>query len=552
MQITRRDFLKDIAYGAAIVGLSPWVSQSDGPMATQTTTSNLSSTPWQWIPTRDLGTDNPIIIALNRIAFGPRLGDFERVQQIGVDAYIEEQLASERIDDSALEQRLAAMFPTLSKSIGELMRDYPQRPQVVQNLSKAERLEQILAGLGIKTELTQNPQEVVAQLQDATMMRALFSRRQLQEVLVDFWSNHFSIFALKNDDRWMKTVDDREVIRKNAFGKFGDLLLASAQSPAMLVYLDNQLNVKGVANENYAREIMELHTLGVDGGYTQQDVAELARAFTGWTIRQPRRSGAFGAIDYSDAGTFFFDPNRHDVGTKQILGVDLPANGGINDALKIIDVLAKHPSTATFVSKKLVRRFVSDNPPDALVQRAAQTFTQTNGDIRAVLSVILHSDDFKNSFAQKIKRPFELVVSAARAVDLKADDVRALSAIVRLMGQGLFLHPTPDGYPDAGDAWINTGALLARWNFSLALAYNRVPRAKVDLSMLIASRNALLKTTGEVVDFWTNAILYRALSDADRKKLIDAVGGNVSANFDPTRLPDLVTLILASPQFQYR
>ena len=552
MQITRRDFLKDIAYGAALVGLPPLISQLDEPMATQTTPSIFGSTPWQWMPTNDLGAGNPIITALNRIAFGPRPGDFERGQQIGVDAYIEEQLAPEKIDDSALEQRLAMTFPTLSKSIGELMRDYPQRPPVVQNLSKAERLERILAGLGIKTELTQNPQEVVVQLQDATMMRALFSQRQLQEVLVDFWSNHFTIFALKNDDRWMKTVDDREVIRKNAFGKFGDLLLASAQSPAMLVYLDNQLNVKGVANENYAREIMELHTLGVDGGYTQQDVAELARAFTGWTIRQPRRSGAFGGIDYSDAGTFFFDANRHDTGTKRILGIDLPANGGINDALKIIDVLAKHPSTAQFVSRKLARRFVSDHLPDALVQRAAQTFTQTNGDIRAVLSVILHSDDFKNSFAQKIKRPFELVVSAARALDLKADDVRALSAVVRLMGQGLFLHPTPDGYPDVGDAWINTGALLARWNFSLALAYNRVPRAKVDLSTLVASRNASLKTTGEVVDFWTNAILHRPFPDADRKKLIDAVGGNASANFDPTRLPDLVTLILASPHFQYR
>ncbi len=552
MQITRRDFLKDIACGAALVSLPPWVSQLDEPLARQTHLPIFHSSPWQWIPARDLGTGNPIITALNRLAFGPRPGDFERVQQIGVDAYIEEQLAPEKIDDSALEQRLATMYPTLSKSIGELMRDYPQRPQVVQNMSKAERLEQILAGLGVKTELTQNPQQVVAQLQDATMMRALFSRRQLQEVVVDFWSNHFTIYALKNDDRWMKTVDDREVIRKHAFGKFGDLLRASAQSPAMLVYLDNQLNVKGVANENYAREIMELHTLGVDGGYTQQDVAELARAFTGWTVRQPRRSGAFGATDYSDAGTFFFDSNRHDNAAKRVLGIDLPANGGINDALKIVDVLAKHPSTAQFVSKKLARRFVSDNPPDALVQRAAQTFTQTNGDIRAVLSVILHSDDFKNSFAQKIKRPVELVASAARAMDLQADDVRALSTTVRLMGQGLFLHPTPDGYPDVGDAWINTGALLARWNFALALAYNRVPRAKVDLSKLIASRGVSIKTTGEVVDFWTDVILHRALADADRKKLIDAFGGNASANFDPTRLPDPVALILASPQFQYR
>ncbi|MCI0477027.1 MAG: DUF1800 domain-containing protein, partial [Anaerolineales bacterium] len=396
------------------------------------------------------------------------------------------------------------------------------------------------------------PQEVIAQLQDATMMRALFSQRQLLQVLVDFWSNHFSIFAGKTDCRWMKTVDDRDVIRKHALGKFGDLLLASAQSPAMLVYLDNQLNVKGVANENYAREIMELHTLGVDGGYTQKDVAELARALTGWTVRPARRSGAFGGMDYSDAGTFVFDPSRHDNAVKRVLGVDLPANGGINDALKVIDVLAKHPATARYVSKKLAARFVSDTPPDALVQRAAQTFTQTNGDIRAVLGVILHSDDFKNLFAQKIKRPFELVASAARALDLQADDVRALSTTVRLMGQGLFLHTTPDGYPEAGTAWVNTSALLARWNFALAIAYNRVPRAKVDLAALIAARTTALKTTGEVVDFWANAILHRALPEADRQKLIAAVGGNASANFDPTRVPDLVALILSSPHFQYR
>jgi uncharacterized protein (DUF1800 family) len=320
----------------------------------------------------------------------------------------------------------------------------------------------------------------------------------------------------------------------------------------MLVYLDNQLNVKGVANENYAREIMELHTLGVDGGYTQTDVAELARAFTGWTVRPARRNSATGGMDYSDAGAFVFDPNRHDNAAKRVLGVDLPANGGINDALKIIDVLAKHPATARYVSKKLVTRFVSDAPPDALVQRAAQTFTQTNGDLRAVLSVILHSDDFKNSFAQKIKRPFEFVVSAARALDLRADDVRALATTVRLMGQGLFLHTTPDGYPDAGTAWINTSALLARWNFALALAYNRVPRARVDLAALLAARPTTLKTVGEVVDFGTNALLHRALPEPERQKLISAIGGAASGNFDPTRLPDLVALILASPQFQYR
>lgn len=530
IKITRRDFLKTIST-TVWAGLPSSVLQPDAAPRLDT-----RWTTWlgRETPPSELGTGNPIITTLNRITFGPRPGDFERVQQIGIDAFIEEQLAFETIDDQALEQRLAARFPTLNASASALMRDYPQPPPAQQRTP---------------TPSAQTPQEVVAQLQDATILRALSSQRQLFEVMVDFWSNHLTIYALKNDCRWLKTVDDREVIRKHALGAFGDLLQASAHSPAMLVYLDNQLNIKGVANENYAREIMELHTLGVDGGYTQQDVAELARAFTGWSVRSPRRN-ASGARDYTDAGTFFFNAAQHDNAPKRVLGVDLPANGGINDALKIIDVLAKHPSTARFIAQKLVRRFVADTPPDALVQRAAQTFTQTNGDIRAVLRVILHSDDFKNSFARKVKRPFEFVVSAARALDLQADDVRALATILRLMGQGLFLRTTPDGYPDVADAWINTGALLARWNFALALASNRIPRAQLDLTALTA--NTSLKTTSQAVDFWLDALLHRTLPTSERQKFITALGGDATTRFEPARSAELVALILASPHFQYR
>ncbi len=348
----------------------------------------------------------------------------------------------------------------------------------------------------------------------------------------------------------MKTVDDRDVIRKYAFGKFKDLLFASAQSPAMLEYLDNRLNVKGVPNENYAREVMELHTLSVDGGYNQKDVQELARALTGWTIRPPRRADIFGALDYTDAGTFVFNPKQHDDGPKRILGVDLPAGGGINDALKLLDLLAHHPSTATFISRKLVTRYLADTPPDALVQRAAQTFNQTDGDIRAVLGTILHSDEFKNSFAQKIKRPFELVASTARVLDMQLDDGLSLALALRLMGQGLFQHLTPDGYPDSGTAWINTGGLLARWNLALLATNNRVPKGHVDLKG--AMGGTLPKTAGDVVDLWTDRILHRAIPDADRQKLIAAVGANANGAFDPAKLPDLVALIVASPHFQYR
>ncbi len=393
MQVTRRDFLKDIAFAAALVGLSPWVSQLDEPPPAEMMSFGSSAYPWQWRAPSELGVASPVVTALNRVSFGPRPGDFERVQQIGVDAYIEEQLHPEAIDDSAVEQRIATLYPTLAMSSGDLIQNYPQQPRpVVQKMSKLDRLELLLSGLGLNPVMTANPAEVVNQLQEATMMRAVYSQRQLEQVLVDFWSDHFNIYAYKNDDRWLKTVDDRGVIRQYAFGKFKDLLQASASSPAMIEYLDNRENVKGNANENYARETMELHTLSVDGGYTQKDVQELARAFTGWTIQGPKRVDAFGGMDYSNAGTFFFDPKKHDDGTKQILGVNLPANGGMDDALKIIDVLARHPSTAQFISTKLVRRFVADDPPAALVQRAAQTFTQSDGDIRAVLSMILHSD----------------------------------------------------------------------------------------------------------------------------------------------------------------
>jgi len=547
MQLTRRDFLKDMAFAAAVVGLPKWTTDLDEAPPMEMMSLATSSYPWQWTPSTDIGQGNPIITTLNRIAFGPRPGDFERVQTMGIDAYIEEQLAPEKIDDSVLEQKIAQAYPTLSKSNAELMRDYPQPRQMSpeERAYRAFRAEE----QGVKPYLPPGPNEVIADLQEATVMRALFSKRQLNQVLVNFWSNHFSIYAPKNDCRWMTTTDNRDVIRKNAFGKFGDLLLASAQSPAMLEYLDNRLNVKGVANENYAREIMELHSLGVSGGYTQKDVSELARAFTGWGITAPKRTvGIF--MDYTGAGVFRFDPKQHDDTAKRILGIDLPAGGGISDATKIIDALAHHPSTAQFVSRKMVRWFVSDNPPAALVDRAAQTFTKTDGDMRAVLSAILHSDEFKNSFGQKIKKPFELVVSGLRAVDAQLDDTRAISALLRAMGQGLFLHLTPDGYPDDGTAWINAGALLQRWNYGLMLGANRVPRGKIDAQAALKSVSA--KSVGNVVDQYANTILHRALPDQDRQKMIDWLGGKATANFDAARLPELVALILASPHFQYR
>ncbi len=550
MQVSRRDFLKDLAFAAALVSLPQWTMDLDEPPTMEMMSAvSTGGYPWQWRAPSAPGAVSPIVTALNRVAFGPAVGDFERVQAMGIDAYIEEQLHPETIDDSALDQRLSGRYPTLTMTVGELMNGYPQLPKkTADQMTQLERVEQLLGALGLQPDYSQGPGQVINQLQDVTLLRAIYSRRQLQEVLVDFWSTHFSIYIGKGDDKWMKTVDDREVIRKYAFGNFHDLLRASAQSPAMLEYLDNRLNVQGVPNENYAREVMELHTLSVDGGYTQKDVQELARCLTGWTIRPVNRAGY--NADPTTAGSFVFNPRQHDDGAKQVLGVNIPPNGGIQDGLSMMDVLAHHPSTARFIATKLATRFVADAPPAALVQHATETFTQTGGDIRAVLGVILHSDEFKNSFAQKIKRPFELVASTARALDIQFEDTLALALALRLMGQGLFQCFSPNGYPDNGPAWINTGGLLARWKLSLLAANNRIPKATVDLKG--AMNGANIQTAGDAVDFWTNRILHRALPDADRQKLIDALGGSASASFDAAKLPDLVALILASPHFQYR
>lgn len=323
MQVTRREFLKDIAFASALVGLPTWASQLDEPPPTEMMNFGSTSYPWPWRAPSDLGTASPVVTAISRVGFGPRPGDYPRVQQMGIDAFIDEQLHPESIDDSAVEQQVAKLYPTVEMSSSQLLQNFPPARQVVKRATKADRRDLLLTALGLEMD-AQNPAEVVNQLQAATMMRAVNSRRQLLQVMVDFWSDHFNIYAYKNEDRWLKTADDREVIRQYALGKFKDLLRASASSPAMIEYLDNRENVKGNANENCAREIMELHTLSVDGGYTQKDVQGLARAFTGWTIRGPQRVGVFGLVDYASAGEFVFNPRTHDDDAKQVLGIDLP------------------------------------------------------------------------------------------------------------------------------------------------------------------------------------------------------------------------------------
>src|SRR5467141_835593 len=545
------------------------------------------------LPITELSPDEAILHALNRLAYGPRPGDVERVRQMGLAKWIEQQLNPNSIDDKAMEARLQD-YPTLRLSTAKLIDEYPQPKQAEKQADKqAEKqaqaqtkqeqrradaaaetvsrdtqaaqgqaaggsdgeapqptapnakLEMSDTPAAMKQEQPQGnpaanggrkrdvlgggdpnnvppaiaddskrPQRVVAELGMAKVTRAIYSDRQLQQVMDDFWFNHFNVFAGKGEDRYYLTSYERDVIEPHALGKFKDLVTATAKSPAMLFYLDNFLsadpraaqrqtaeramrqqrrrgrfvwpprppanpqqakkNERGL-NENYGRELMELHTLGVDGGYTQKDVTEVARCFTGWTIDKPRQ--------YAD---FKFDDRLHDPDPKYVLGKKIHA-GGMKDGEQVIDLLAHHPSTAKFISTKLARRFVSDNPPPALVNRMARTFQSSDGDIRAVLKTMIWSPEFwsRESYRAKIKTPFELVISAVRALGTDVDTPMPLVQWVGRIGEPLYQCQPPTGYADKADAWVNTGALLNRLNYSLALAGNKMRGARTDVASLL-------------------------------------------------------------------
>jgi uncharacterized protein (DUF1800 family) len=324
-------------------------------------------------------------------------------------------------------------------------------------------------------------QVVNQDLSEGKLLRAVYSDRQLEEVLTDFWYNHFNVFLDKGSDRYMVTAYERDVIRPHVLGHFRDLLIATAQSPAMLFYLDNwqsrgvdpkanARNRQGL-NENYGRELMELHTLGVDGGYTQQDVTEVARCFTGWTIREPRLGGGFE-----------FNEKIHDKGEKHVLGVTIPAGGGMGDGLKVLDILAERPSTAHFISKSLAIRFVSDTPPEDLVGKMAKTYLKTDGDLLEVMRTMIHAPEFWDpaNFRSKLKSPLEMVASAVRAVNGDIDFAQALTGQLNQLGEPLYRKLEPTGYSNLGAEWTNSASLLARMNFGIALARGKIGGVKVD------------------------------------------------------------------------
>jgi uncharacterized protein (DUF1800 family) len=453
----------------------------------------------------------PTVYLVNRLTFGHQAADLARAAQLGWDGFIEEQLNPEQIDDSALDAALGA-FPTL--------------------FMRPDRL------------LSMDKQAVAGELVAATILRAIYSRRQLFELMVDFWTNHFNIFLHEKLDPWLKTVDDRAVIRSHALGNFGDLLTASAASPAMLSFLDNASSTKAGPNENYAREMMELHTLGLAGGQTQQDVEAVARCFTGWTIE-----GAGG-----QRGRFKFNPATHDDSAQTFLGQTIPAGLGIGQGLRVLATCAGHPATAAHLATKLCVRFVSDTPSPALVAAAAATFTSTGGDIRQVMRTLLTSAEFRGAADQKLRRPFEVVVAAVRALDARLGDggLAALAGTLRLMGQQPFDWQPPNGYPDANAAWASTSGVLSRWNLGLALGANALPGVTADLSAAPGSSAA------QLADAFAKRVLARPLLPADRDKLIAYAAGSRPAQAPLTaaqlkaKLPGLVALILDSPYFQWR
>ena len=529
---------------------------------------------------------------LSRTTFGPRPQDFARARQSGIAALLDEQLRPDKIDDSEVEQKIASL-PTLAMSPAELMEEFPAPKQLKKEEAK-QQISRSSASMLLPEENMakpappemsaaiepEGPRRVVMELGREQLWRAAYSQRQLQEVMVQFWMNHFNIFVEKGVDKWLLTSFEHDAIRPNALGNFSQLLAATAQSPAMLFYLDNWLSVAPNAvpvnrqqqntrrqfmlgrpglgpaarmangkpaqaerrglNENYGRELMELHTLGVDGGYTQQDVRDVARCFTGWTIDHPQQGGGF-----------VFRPRFHDYGEKVVLGHKISGQGGVEDGMKVLQILAAHPSTAHFISLKLCRHFVADNPPASVVDRTAHTFTKTQGDIPAVLKTILTSPEFNSpaAFRAKVKSPFELVASSLRTLSAETDAGAPLMGSIMRMGQPLFQYQAPTGYPDRASNWINSGTLLARMNFSMALAANRIKGTQLDLQALTPSGDSpavwdhlVQRTLGGAVSSETQGAVMKSLEG-----LGGAGGGK---NFPKTTL--MAALLLGSPDFQRR
>jgi uncharacterized protein (DUF1800 family) len=677
---------------AGLISLVPYVRARVTDENARDSQKSVSAQPasLKGLPATDLTEAQAIAHALNRLGYGPRPGDLQRVKEMGLAKWIDRQLHPESINDAELGSRLSH-FSTLTMSSEALLQRFPtpavaarregispqeyrkeqqEKRQAAQESAQAQQIpdqqqmsdrsngssngdlqptdaagqngasqsggksqpssankppqamapdeladillpgakdiaKQPAAGNVARPapnpvanfDQLQTPQRIIAELAMAKMDRAVYSEKQLYEQMVDFWFNHFNVFAGKGADRWLLTSYERDAIRPHAMGKFRDLLEATAKSPAMLFYLDNWQSVDPKAwarlqqeqamrrayrarfggpfgpprfpppypppppppvnpnqakrqerglNENYGRELMELHTLGVDGGYSQQDVIDVARCFTGWTIRQPQRDPQF-----------WFDERLHDSNPKLVLGHKINA-GGMRDGEEVLDLLARDPHTARHISLEIARHFVSDNPPDALVERMAQTYKSTDGDIRAVLHTMIYSPEFwsREAYRAKIKTPFELVASAARVTSAQSDLPLALVQWTGRIGEPLYQCQPPTGYSDKADAWVNTGALLNRLNYSLALTGNRLPGVHTDIRELLA-----VDTAGQPETVLTEAIAVLLSGEASpqtretlEKQMNDPRVLQASLDDPVTHVNEsmIAGLVLGAPEFQRR
>jgi uncharacterized protein (DUF1800 family) len=526
-------------------------------------------------PPASLTPQDSALHALNRLAYGPRPREVARIAAAGVMRWVDRQLAPDEIDDAALRRR-ERDFPLLSYDRRDLAALYLD---VQRERRERQQAGDTMADRPLETPRAQEGRRLAGQFEQLAAIRAVVSERQLYEVVIDFWTNHFNVYAAKGADRFLAPDYIEHTIRPRALGHFEDLLIATAESPAMLFYLDNWESVapgstppagpqvrvrpflgrqpalfppprdptqpdsqrrralarqpKGL-NENYARELLELHTLGVDGGYTQQDVIDVARIFTGWGITRPQEGGDFQFHDWA-----------HDRGEKHVLGVRFPEGHGQDEGIRLLKLLASQPATMHHVSQALCQRFVNDDPPDGCVDDAIGAWKRSYGDVREMLRAIVHGADFwaATNVRAKVKTPLEFVVSAARAVAAEPDTTPRLAQLVARLGEPLYLHVAPDGYPEREAAWVNSGALLDRMNAAVALAAGRLPGVVVNLDAIVGA------TAGAEP----------LIAAADREILGGTMSGRTKRVIreqladlrDPTRARALaVGLTLGGPEFQ--
>jgi len=515
------------------------------------------------VPATGWSEEKRAVHVLNRLAYGPSPASLAEVLATGVEGWIELQLRPGDIDDRAVEAKLAP-FRSLKMTTAERLSTYAPEAKLARARGLDPTDPETRARLAEELPMSALPRQMGVELIAAKLIRATESRRQLEEVLLDFWFNHFNVAAQKGAVRWMLASYEHDALRPHLFGSFRTLLGAVAHHPAMLFYLDNWASTReGLdlaalrragapipqklaevgrlgLNENYARELLELHTLGVDGGYTQEDVREVARCFTGWGIERPRQ-----------VGTFAFHALAHDRGAKHVLGRTIAAGGGMEDGEQVLDLLAAHPSTAHFLVRKLAQKFVADDPPPALVERLASVYLQTHGDLTQVYRALFLSPEFwsDQAFAAKTKTPLEFTVSAVRALGGTTYGDLPLVKALDGMGEPLYRAQPPTGWPEVAAPWVNAGALVSRINFALALAGGKVPGTEVALPALSGTA-----TADASVDALAQAVLHRPLSPGTRATLLRAVAGEQDVMPDGERRPldpaKVAGLLLGSPEFQ--